>query len=76
MDTESSSGETFLSSLVATRLPMRRTSLVCVSFRKENDKHVPAGSQHNDTCERRFSRIAHASSRHLFITEQTYALLR
>src|SRR5215472_14408855 len=23
----------------ATRLPMRRTSLVCVSFRKENDKH-------------------------------------
>jgi hypothetical protein len=57
-------------------LTMRRTSLVRVSFRKENDKHVPAGSQHNDMRESLFSGIAHASGRHLFITEKTYALLR
>jgi hypothetical protein len=55
---------------------MRRTSLVRVTFRKENDKHVPAGSQHHDTHESLFSGIAPASGSHLFITEKTYALLR
>jgi hypothetical protein len=34
---------------------------VFVSLRKENDKQVPAGSQHNDKRERLFSGVPHAS---------------
>jgi hypothetical protein len=55
---------------------MGRTSLVFVSFRKENDKQLPAGSQHNDRRARLFSDVPHASGNHLFISERTYALLR
>jgi hypothetical protein len=51
-------------------------SLVCVSFRKENDKQLFADSHHNNKCARLFSDVPHASGRHLFISERTYALLR
>src|SRR5215470_370965 len=60
MPIESSLGGTSLPSLAATRLPISRTCLVCVSFRKENDKQVPAGSQHHDKPERCFSVVAQA----------------
>jgi len=41
---------------------MRHTSLVGVSFHKENDRHLPVASQHNDKGERRFSGVPHASA--------------
>jgi hypothetical protein len=44
---------------------MGRTSLFFVSFRKENDKQMPAGFSQINQCERLFSGAPHASGRHI-----------